>query len=378
MWAISLNQNEDTAVTFSVDNTIKVWRLPGWSLVRTIDEQSVVMYDGAIAPDGKLGISGHDDGTLKVWDLTRDSLQAQSVRHSRAVYDTRVSPDGRFGLTAAADDTVGVWDLATHTRTLTLRGHSEAVWRAIFHPDNTRILTASADRTLKLWDRRSGDLLHTFTGHRHSIRAADISTDGLTMVSGSTDGELRVWNLRDSTLRHVLPNLPQPDPDGMGYISSGVRDLIVVGTGQAVSAHADGTLRLWDIDTGQQIMEVAAHDCTIEALARCPYAFHLLSAAADGSMKLWELQNNTLRFVRDYNDIHDDKVWDVFICSDARTAVSTSSDHTVKVWDTKDGAVLAAFSAEAVLLTCDLLLDQGMALVGSRSGAVHFLRLHRE
>jgi WD40 repeat protein len=65
----------------------------------------------------------------------------------------------------------------------------------------------------------------------------------------------------------------------------------------------------------------------------------------------------------------------VAVTPDGKRAVSASDDWTLKVWDLETGKVVAAFTADAPLLSCAVGPDGRVIVAGDESGRVHFLSL---
>jgi WD40 repeat protein len=58
---------------------------------------------------------------------------------------------------------------------------------------------------------------------------------------------------------------------------------------RALSGGADGTVRLWDLDSGQEMLRFEGHLKAVHGVAFSPDGRQALSAGADGSVRLWGL-----------------------------------------------------------------------------------------
>ncbi|KAG6899811.1 hypothetical protein C0993_006634 [Termitomyces sp. T159_Od127] len=134
--------------------------------------------------------------------------------------------------------------------------------------------------------------------------------------SGSMDGSVRVWNLHTGQLIHVLA----------GHTS--LVGLLGMSPSHLVSAAADSTLRIWHPDTGELQHTLMAHTGAITCFQHDE--FKVLSGS-DGNLKMWDIREGTV--VRDLlTGITG--VWQVVFEGRWCVAASNRSDATVlDVWD---------------------------------------------
>ena len=134
--------------------------------------------------------------------------------------------------------------------------------------------------------------------------------------SGSMDGTVRVWNLGTGQCVHTLA----------GHTS--LVGLLGLSPSYLVSAAADSTLRIWDPDTGDLRHTLAAHTGAITCFQHDE--FKVLSGS-DGTLKMWDIRDGT--FVRDLlTGING--VWQVVFEGRWCVAASNRLDATMlDVWD---------------------------------------------
>lgn len=134
--------------------------------------------------------------------------------------------------------------------------------------------------------------------------------------SGSMDGTVRVWNLQSGQCQHTLT----------GHTS--LVGLLGLSPSYLVSAAADSTLRIWDPDTGELRHTLAAHTGAITCFQHDE--FKVLSGS-DGTLKMWNIRDGTV--VRDLlTGITG--VWQVVFEGRWCVAASNRNDTTVlDVWD---------------------------------------------
>jgi WD40 repeat protein/serine/threonine protein kinase len=108
---------------------------------------------------------------------------------------------------------------------------------------------------------------------------------------------------------------------------------------------ADRMLRLWNPDTGQELMPPRPHPADIGPLLWASDGKWLASASDDGIIRIWMMSGGAAIQLKG----HTDKLKDLALSADGRTLASVGKDGTVRLWDTSDwtkpGRVLLQESA---------------------------------
>ena len=111
---------------------------------------------------------------------------------------------------------------------------------------------------------------------------------------------------------------------------------------RAVSGGDDGTVRVWDLDTGEPLHTLAGHDGQVGAVAVSADGRRAVSGGDDGTVRVWDLDTGQpLHALAG----HDGPVRAVAVSADGRRAVSGGDDGTVRVWDLDTGAAGHALPA---------------------------------
>lgn len=97
------------------------------------------------------------------------------------------------------------------------------------------------DNTVKVWNVITGECLHTLVGHTSLVGLLGSSPNFL--VSAAADASLRIWDANTFELKHTLAS-----HGGAITCFQHDEDKVVSGS--------DGTLKLWDIKTGQYVRDL--------------------------------------------------------------------------------------------------------------------------
>jgi sugar lactone lactonase YvrE len=107
--------------------------------------------------------------------------------------------------------------------------------------------------------------------------------------------------------------------------------------GRALSGGVDGTMRLWDLDTGEELRRFEADMQEVFSVAFSPDGKRALCGSEDALVRLWDVETGQqLRVFRG----HSHRVLRVAFSPDGKRVLSGGSDLTVRVWDAETGREL--------------------------------------
>jgi WD40 repeat protein/DNA-binding SARP family transcriptional activator len=338
MFSIALSPDGNRLVATATDGTASVWEIPSGQRTLTLSGHTASLVSPAWSPDGSLIATTSFDGTARVWDAI-SGKELHTLPHNGLTAGPDFSPDGT--LLAVADDTVAearVWDVATGEEVLTLSGHIDGLSEVRFSPDGTRLATAGSDATARVWDAKSGEELLILEGHSGWIFAIEYSPGGDLIVTGSQDGTAKVW---DAVTGRELRTL-------VGH-AAGVGNVYFSPDGGRVLTRADdGTAKLWDItlEGSRDWLTLAAHPTVIIRVAYSPDCnepsespardcrTRLATASFDGTAKVLDAETGEELLALAG---HSDSLYDVAFSPDGTRLATASYDGTAKVWDAETG-----------------------------------------
>jgi WD40 repeat protein len=282
-------------VSASGDRTLQVWDATTGQHLLTLKGHTDNVSSVAYSSDGKRIVSSSWDKTVKVWDAATGQEVLSLKGHTSRVSSVAYSPDSER-IVSGSWDTLKVWGGATSQDLLTLKGHSHLVMFVAYSPDGTRIVSGSWDNTLKVWDATMGQHLLTLTGHTQGVRSVAYSPDGKRIVSASDDKTVKVWDAGTGQVQLTL--------EGHTNVEGGIR--VLRDTGSAVfspdgkriaSGGDDGALKVWDAQTGQNLLTRKGHIGGVISVAYSPDGKHIVSGGGGydsngrgipGEVKVWD------------------------------------------------------------------------------------------
>jgi WD40 repeat protein len=191
--------------------------------------------------------------------------------------------------------------------------------------DGRRALSGSADQTVRLWDLETGAELRRFEAYKEVCAVAALPDGQRAIFAALEAGWL--WDLE------AWVELRQ--------LAGSMWSVAVLPDGRwALSGSLDGTIRLWEIDTGAELRKFNGHNEWVYSVAALPDGRRALSGSLDGTMRLWDLYTGAelRRFEGDKGGVRS-----VAALPDGRRALSLS-DQVMQLWDLETGAVLREFA----------------------------------
>lgn len=343
------------ALTFSSDasivatahgNSIYVWDTFTGNAFAMLDEHPDSINAIALSPDGtKLATAG-GDWTVRLWEVSTGKYINSLTGHRSAINAVAFSPDGK--ILASAGSTLCLWDADTGESLHTDSRDLGSIDLLVFSPDGKTLATGGGwDHTVQLWNVDTGMLRTGLKGHTDKIRDMAFSPDSTRLITASRDRRMRLWNVNTGTEQK---NLPTPDDainphaavaDILKYLEQGVlpkkRDDVHSvkfsqdGT-QLISISSDGSLHLWDVDTGryQLSFPLGAHTDWVSTLAFSADSKYLVSDnAVEARARVWNVETFTQHAIL----TPPQDVTGLLFSPDFKKLVGRVFLHGIQVWD---------------------------------------------
>ena len=133
---------------------------------------------------------------------------------------------------------------------------------------------------------------------------------------------MQVWDIANKSIRNTFSGHDQ-DIYSLDFAKNGRH--IASGSG-------DKSVRLWDIETGQQIMQLSIED-GVTTVAISPDGRYVAAGSLDRSVRVWDSASGYLVQRLEGPDGHRDSVYSVAFSPTGRELVSGSLDKTIKMWE---------------------------------------------
>jgi hypothetical protein len=204
----------------------------------------------------------------------------------------------------------------------------------------------------------SGYELKTFTGHNLGVHAVAVTPDGRWAISGSYDGTLKLWDLETG-----IPRTTFRGHGGPVYAVAVIQD-----GKRVISGSSDQTLRIWERETGALYCVLGDHTDKVYAVVVSPDGRRAISGSRDCTLRLWDLDNHRCLATLDAtHGGHRDRVYTVDVTPDGQYAISGSKDCTLKLWSLASGKVVHNLTGHQQRVLAVKVLPDGWRALSSSS-----------
>lgn len=229
--------------------------------------------------------------------------------------------------------------------------------------------TYSPETLNVLQEARAADVqILAITGHTDRIRSVAISPDGHRIATASFDNTARLW---DAETGLQLMTLGDPGDHFIQIVFS--RDGSRIAT-----ASYDKTARLWDAKTGQLVRDFRGHTDRLRSLAFSSDGRRLVTGSYDRTARIWDIATGKQLQVLSG---HDEVVSGVGFSPDGTRIVSASYDKSVRIWDAATGRELKRLPGHTDRVTSAEFSPDGLRLVtasGDKSARIWEVSTGRE
>jgi WD40 repeat protein len=200
----------------------------------------------AFMPHNDVLVTGDKQSMLTLWDVeSAGMLRTCETGQGTINALTYLATLNRIVVSGAKN--VRVWDANTLDAGVVLETRSRKVTDLAVSPDQSLLVGACSGGEILVWDLDGYKLLTMLVGHRVWSNSVCFSTDGKTLASAGDDGTVRLWDVR--TLQEVGIVLQNKDPaslcnsvafspDGLTLIAGGTRP------------QEQGVLHIWSLAKG--------------------------------------------------------------------------------------------------------------------------------
>ena len=194
------------------------------------------------------------------------------------------------------------------------------------------------------------------------------SPNGAQLASVANGGTVRVWDMATGEQTLTFEG-HQGARDAIAFSPDGKK--IVTSGGEQYDSDAKsfrlGGMVFWDAATGQELMSLTGHTAVINSVAFSPDGTRIASASDDHVVKVWDVASG--QEIATFKG-HSDSVKSVSFSPDGRRIASASFDGTVLVWDATTAKVILVLLVNQRSVRCVAFSSNGGRLAASHGDEV--------
>ncbi len=289
---LAFSTDGNTLACGDFDGNIQIWDVQTQSL-----KSSFEGFDGPVreliftddntklfSASGWHSVRWGQDGATRLWNLSDHTYQSTVAALDEISEELLVtfSPDRRYIAAASANaywrnkkdiPPIQVWDMATGHCIFKVEKKMKNITELAFSPNNNTLAIIEGSNRILLWDIAS-EMLKSTLNTDTTPEVLAFSPNSSLLAVGCSDGIVRLWDIdtgsASSTLKRMLNTATRQKPIRMfeGHEEYGRFKAISFSPDgkQIVSANTDGTVRLWETDSGNEQFTLINHSGSVSAL----------------------------------------------------------------------------------------------------------------
>jgi WD40 repeat protein len=348
------------------DYAIRLWNIETRSESARLTGHEDAIKGIAFSPDGAMLATASLDGTTRLWSLPERTEIARIQSDQEHFEDVAFNPGGYFFATSS--DFLRLWK--TPFSEQLAPQHDESILSIAVSDGNDFIASGGEDKYIRLWNRSSLEFTTEFAGHDGAIETLAFSQDGRILASGSRDSTVRIWDVgQGNEMACVDSEFP------IRSVAINPRGTLLAISGQDPAALArTNEIRLWSIDESREIAVLEGHTNTVGALAFHPTEDTLVSTSVDHTIRIWDVAaGKAIGILAEDYPIGRSVT---FSADGGRLAVAGGSwigseDSFVSVWDYPSLEMVATFEGHSDMVwTVQFGRNRNELVSGSADGTV--------
>jgi WD40 repeat protein len=282
-----------TLASASLDRTIRIWNISANQATRVLKGHKANVLGVIFSPDGKTLASHDSDGVIRLWKMNSQVTQILKD-NTENISNLAFSPDGKI-LASANKKIIRLWSTSSGKIVKKILDRADNSLSLSLSPNGKLLASGNEDGTIRFWDINSKKIIKTLKNHAGPVHIITFSSDGKMIVSASDvigftsskGNTIQLWKMVDNKAIQI--------PKG------GIADIesVTFSPDNKMLASAGGMgfnffdlidpIRIWNIQKNKLISRLIGHTDTVYSVAFSPDGKMLASVSKDGTTRLWDV-----------------------------------------------------------------------------------------
>lgn len=357
LFSVALNPVNKNLIAVGENGVITLFDTQTNILKRIKNEDKAFIRAIVVDPNGQWFITGDDERKIVLWSSTGELLNI--ITTSNKVKSLATNKEGSIIASGSDAGVVSLWSISPEKKlverlNLIDEDNQEFTISSLaFSPNGQWLASGSYDNTIKMWQVSDRKHLQTEEKHTDKVKKIAFSPDGNWLASASDDATVMLWSVSEKGILEFDASL-------RGHQDK-VFALSFIDNKYLASGGVDNTVRLWDIESGETVRVLQGHSSSITGMVSD--GKNLFTSSTDMTVKQWDTNLPNQYLI----DLKDKEPRTVVIDSKGERLAIGTEDGLLQIYSVLDQKLLATQQAHQLAIKGLAFSSNGQWLASASS-----------